>query len=445
MDARRRGELAPAAPATGRARRTCWRCRLPRRAPPRSRADRVHLDQHARALRLEAPHRRVGAVQVAQEVGRHRLGVLRQRRVAKAAHRAHAGHVDPHVDAPEPLHRGDGGALHRGGVRDVGGARRAPRPPNAPQSAATVLSAGSPRASSTRRAPSRAKARAAARPTPLEAPVITTTADLISRVTGALLLSASNVVGRRGVRAGLWLGAGRFRPPARCPSTGSPSQLACRWWGGKRRPSSCSSNMLGRRAGRAGCICASLGVRPPLRRLQGAQAVTMFSQLVRPPRERGTTWSNVRSSGGAAVLAGEGVAQEQVEPREGRRAVLRDIALQRHHAGHGHLEGRRAHHVVVGGDHAHAVEEHRLDHLLPRPQRQRVVGQGPVVGVEHQRRPAGGRTRGDLQGHAWPPHGRRATEGKASAVTKTGLLTRVAIGEPTGEPRLSTKDSATGE
>ena len=30
-------------------------------------------------------------------------------------------------------------------------------------------------------------------------------------------------------------------------------------------------------------------IRPPLRRLHGAQAVTTFSQVVRPPRERGTT------------------------------------------------------------------------------------------------------------------------------------------------------------
>jgi hypothetical protein len=43
-------------------------------------------------------------------------------------------------------------------------------------------------------------------------------------------------------------------------------------------------------------MCASRGVRPPLPRLQRAQAVTMFSQVVRPPRERGVTWSNVSSS-----------------------------------------------------------------------------------------------------------------------------------------------------
>src|SRR5690348_1212191 len=54
--------------------------------------------------------------------------------------------------------------------------------------------------------------------------------------------------------------------------------------------------MLGRTGWRSGRMPASLGVRPPLARLQGAQAVTMFSHVVRPPRERGITWSKVRSS-----------------------------------------------------------------------------------------------------------------------------------------------------
>src|SRR5512141_1664075 len=54
--------------------------------------------------------------------------------------------------------------------------------------------------------------------------------------------------------------------------------------------------MVGRRGRWRGSMAASRGVRPPLCRLQRAQAVTMFSQVVRPPRERGTRWSKVRSS-----------------------------------------------------------------------------------------------------------------------------------------------------
>ena len=38
-------------------------------------------------------------------------------------------------------------------------------------------------------------------------------------------------------------------------------------------------------------------VRPPFLRLQGAQAVATFSQVVRPPWARGRTWSKVSSRG----------------------------------------------------------------------------------------------------------------------------------------------------
>src|SRR6476646_7849275 len=41
---------------------------------------------------------------------------------------------------------------------------------------------------------------------------------------------------------------------------------------------------------------ASRGPWPPLRKLQGEQAVTTLSQVVWPPRERGRMWSKVRSS-----------------------------------------------------------------------------------------------------------------------------------------------------
>ena len=60
-----------------------------------------------------------------------------------------------------------------------------------------------------------------------------------------------------------------------------------------------------------GCIWISRGRRLPLRRLQGAQEATMFSQTDSPPRLRGITWSTVRPAAlAAAVLAGPGVAGE---------------------------------------------------------------------------------------------------------------------------------------
>ena len=45
---------------------------------------------------------------------------------------------------------------------------------------------------------------------------------------------------------------------------------------------------------RAGTMFACFGSRSPLRRLQGAQQVTMFSHVDGPPFERGITWSTVR-------------------------------------------------------------------------------------------------------------------------------------------------------
>src|SRR5436305_14745281 len=51
---------------------------------------------------------------------------------------------------------------------------------------------------------------------------------------------------------------------------------------------------LGVRGARRGAMPAWRGSASPLRRLQGAQEVTMLSQLEAPPLERGTTWSTVR-------------------------------------------------------------------------------------------------------------------------------------------------------
>src|SRR5918999_2255511 len=45
---------------------------------------------------------------------------------------------------------------------------------------------------------------------------------------------------------------------------------------------------------RTGSMFTCLGRRSPLRRLQGAQQVTMLSHVDPPPLERGITWSTVR-------------------------------------------------------------------------------------------------------------------------------------------------------
>ena len=92
----------------------------------------------------------------------------------------------------------------------------------------------------------------------------------------------------------------------------------------------------------------------------------------------------------AAVLAVEQVAQEDIEAGEGRPAVQVDVFLERDDAGQAHLEARRAHHAVVLRDDIDPLQEHGLDRVLPRPDRQGKVAQGPKIGVEHQgRKPVG--------------------------------------------------------
>jgi len=89
-----------------------------------------------------------------------------------------------------------------------------------------------------------------------------------------------------------------------------------------------------------GCIPAWRGRRSPLRRLQGAQEATMFSQLEEPPFERGITWSKVRAR--AAVLAGPAVAGEHGASRD-----LAPVRVARHvdvadQADHDRARERRA-------------------------------------------------------------------------------------------------------
>src|ERR1035438_1104094 len=59
---------------------------------------------------------------------------------------------------------------------------------------------------------------------------------------------------------------------------------------------------LKERGSRAGFMLASCGNWLPLRRLQGWQQATRFSQVERPPRERGMTWSSVSSPDRSVVL-----------------------------------------------------------------------------------------------------------------------------------------------
>ncbi len=134
------------------------------------------------------------------------------------------------------------------------------------------------------------------------------------------------------------------------------------------------------------CMCASSGVRPPLRRLHGAQAVATFSHVVRPPLARGKHVVEGQLPRRAAIDAAEFVAQEQVEPRERRIFVGPDELPKRDHRGQLERNARAVDLALVMGDDVDPLEEHRLDRGLPRPEAQRVIGQRRVIGVEDQRR-----------------------------------------------------------
>src|SRR5262249_59606651 len=86
-----------------------------------------------------------------------------------------------------------------------------------------------------------------------------------------------------------------------------------------------------------------------------------------------------------AVLATESVAQEHVEPGEGRMGRGLHEGLQRDDARQVHRQARAVHGLVVLGDDVHPLEENGLDRVLPAPQRQRVVAERPKIRVQDER------------------------------------------------------------
>src|SRR5919199_4090215 len=70
----------------------------------------------------------------------------------------------------------------------------------------------------------------------------------------------------------------------------------------------------------------SRGSLLPLRKLQGPQAVQTFSQVVRPPRLRGTTWSKVRSCVGR-------LSPQYWHSKRSRRNTLNRVKAGRRAAG----------------------------------------------------------------------------------------------------------------
>jgi hypothetical protein len=132
------------------------------------------VGQHAVALLAEAGQHRPGAVDVAEQVGlQHPPERVGRGRLQRAG-QVDTGVLDPDIDAAEPLDRvgqfGHGRRVsHVGGHGQSRAAGRLAVP-------CQLLQAPARRAVSSTRDPRSANASLVARPIPLEAPVITTTA-----------------------------------------------------------------------------------------------------------------------------------------------------------------------------------------------------------------------------------------------------------------------------
>jgi len=86
----------------------------------------------------------------------------------------------------------------------------------------------------------------------------------------------------------------------------------------------------------------------------------------------------------SAILAGEAVAQEEVEPRESRIFGRAHILPQRDDARQVHLHARAVDLALISGDDVDPFQKDRLDGGLPGPQAQGIITERRIIGVQHQ-------------------------------------------------------------
>ena len=85
---------------------------------------------------------------------------------------------------------------------------------------------------------------------------------------------------------------------------------------------------------------------------------------------------------GSAILATKLIAQKKIKAREGHALLRFHIVFQHHDRGYSQLGPLASHHLVVFGDDGDAVQESGFYRLLPWPERQRVIRQRAVIGVQ---------------------------------------------------------------
>ena len=88
---------------------------------------------------------------------------------------------------------------------------------------------------------------------------------------------------------------------------------------------------------------------------------------------------------GPAILAGELVAEEQVEAREGRELRRPDILFERDDRRKLQPRAGTSDLAFVERHDIDPVEEQRLDRRLPRPDAEWIIAQRRVIGVEDKR------------------------------------------------------------
>ena len=73
------------------------------------------------------------------------------------------------------------------------------------------------------------------------------------------------------------------------------------------------------------------------------------------------------------ILAGEAIAEEDIESGECGMAVLVDIVFESNDARQSHGEARRVDIAVIFGDDSDSSEEYGFDGILPAPERKRKI------------------------------------------------------------------------
>src|SRR5690606_12994383 len=114
----------------------------------------------------------------------------------------------------------------------------------------------------------------------------------------------------------------------------------------------------------------------------------------------------------SAILALETITQEDIEA--GERGITRrlHIILQANDARNAHGKRWRGNDVIVFRHDIHAFKKHRLDRILPGPERERIVAERAIIRVQNQRGQATGRDGSGCHGNSQGRTSFRATPKK---------------------------------